>query len=140
MTAALNRAADAHPSPHERASRAFWEAGIDHRPWDDVPEVPKRRMRVRMALALSAAWTDPHDPEGWPTTSALVFDLADEVARLREAESGLWRDVEIYAAERDAARAALERVRAVVDTAEALSSPGRPYWTSHILNALEGES
>ena len=55
QTPALARATEAHTSPHERASRAFWEAGIDHRPWDEVPEIPKRRIRERMAPALAAA-------------------------------------------------------------------------------------
>ncbi|MNI99975.1 hypothetical protein D3C73_1592000 [compost metagenome] len=44
-------------------------------------------------------------------------------------------------AERDAARAALGRVRELVASAELAAPLGKPpYWTGHILNALEGES
>jgi hypothetical protein len=78
-----------------------------------------------------------------PGTSALVSELADEVDRLRAyiATQPHPSDLAQVEGERDAARAALGRVRGLAESAELAAPYGKPpYWTGHILNALEGES
>lgn len=71
-------------------------------------------------------------------TSALVTELADEVDRLR-GERDRWKARSVTAgADLDAARAALERVRAIVEDGDRLD--GLWIYAPDLDRALEGEA